>query len=72
MKGPNFEARTMEPTPYRGWIAACSARLQQQWPSIDPTRLDDCALDLFRDEKLRALEPEAAALEWLRRGVLAE
>jgi hypothetical protein len=43
-----------------------SARLQQQWPTIDPTRLDDLALDLWRDEKLRSMLPERAADEWLR------
>ena len=35
-------------------------------PTIDPTRLDDLALDLWRDEKLRVMPPERAADEWLR------
>ena len=48
------------------WLAAVSARLQQRWPTIDPEQLDDLALDLWRDEKLRAMEPERAADEWLR------
>ncbi len=48
------------------WLAAISARLQRQWPTVDPTRLDDLALDLWRDEKLRAMPPERAADEWLR------
>jgi hypothetical protein len=48
------------------WLAAVSARLQQRWPTIDPAQLDDLALDLWRDERLRAMEPERAADEWLR------
>ena len=48
------------------WLAAVSARLQQQWPRIDPAQLDELALDLWRDEKLRAMEPERAAEDWLR------
>ena len=62
---------TPDPQP-PGWIARCSARLLQHWPTIDPTRLDDVALELRKDEELRALEPEEAALTWLRRGVLAD
>lgn len=47
------------------WLASMSARLQKQWPTIDPQRLDDLALDLWRDERLRAMPPERAAEEWL-------
>ena len=53
-------------TPAREWLAAMSDRLHQQWPTIDPTRLDDVALDLWRDERLRAMAPDQAADEWLR------
>lgn len=53
-------------TPAREWLAAMSDRLHQQWPTIDPTRLDDVALDLWRDERLRAMTPGDAAEEWLR------
>lgn len=57
----------MEQTSHAGgWLAVMSARLQQQWPTVDPGRLDDVALDLWRDEKLRALSPYRAANEWLR------
>jgi hypothetical protein len=59
----------MDPIPASDWISRCSARLQQQWRTIDPTRLDDLAVELARDERLRAMEPAAAALEWLRQGI---
>jgi hypothetical protein len=52
--------------PASRWLAAISARLQQRWPTIDPMRLDDVALDLWRDERLRAMRPEQAADEWLK------
>jgi hypothetical protein len=48
------------------WTAKVSARLQLQWPSVDPVRLDDLAEDLWRDEQLRALEPDDAARRWLQ------
>ena len=44
-----------------------SERAHRQWPTIDPTRLDDVALlDLWRDERLGAMELGEAAEEWLR------
>ena len=51
-----------------GWALE---RLHQQWPMIDPTRLDDAALDLWWDERLRAMAPDQAAEDWLR-PVMAE
>lgn len=54
------------PTPASIWLRTMSERLQQQWPSIDPQRLDDLALDLWRDERLRTLSAPEAADVWLR------
>ena len=51
--------------PARDWLNAMSERLQQQWPTIDPQRLDDFALDLWRDERLRPMPPAQAAAVWL-------
>jgi len=48
------------------WSSVVSATLQSQWPTVDPQRLDDLALDLWRDETLRALPPAEAAVVWLR------
>lgn len=50
----------------RDWLIAMSERLQQQWPTIDPQRLDDLALDLWRDERLRAMPARDAAEVWLQ------
>lgn len=50
----------------RDWLRAMSERLQQQWPTIDPQRLDDLALDLWRDERLRAMPAHEAAEVWLQ------
>jgi hypothetical protein len=33
---------------------------------VDPLQLEQLAADLWADEKLRALPPSAAAVEWLR------
>lgn len=55
----------MDSTPVNLWIAACAHRLQQQWHSIDPLDLEDVARDLWRDERLRAMPPNEAAVCWL-------
>jgi hypothetical protein len=48
------------------WLHRVATRLQAQWPTVDPLQLDDVALDLWRDERLRAMQPEEAAVAWLR------
>ena len=48
------------------WIAACAHRLQQQWHTVDPLDLEDGAHDWWRDERLRALPPDEAAVDWLK------
>jgi hypothetical protein len=57
------EMRAAAPT--SDWIETVSARLQRQWPSLDPQRMDDVALALWRDENLRAMDPDQAADKWL-------
>ena len=47
------------------WIAACAHRLQQQWRTVDPLQLEEVAAELWRDERLRSLPPDAAAVVWL-------
>jgi hypothetical protein len=61
----------MQETGVSDWIARCSARLQAQWPTVEPEELEQVAIDLLRDPLLRAMAPEEAALAWLRLGVLA-
>lgn len=48
------------------WISVVSARLKQQWPSIDPHPLDDMARVLWGYANLRAMHPDQAADMWLR------
>ncbi|MGO4392402.1 hypothetical protein AB4Z46_13715 [Variovorax sp. M-6] len=47
------------------WIAVCAHQLQRQWRTVDPDQLDEVAADLWRDERLRAMAPARAAVEWL-------
>ena len=56
----------MDNTPAPLWIAACAHRLQQQWHTVDPLELEDVARDLWRDERLRAMGPDEAAVDWLK------
>lgn len=59
----------MPSMPTYEWVARCSDRLLQQWPHVSATDTDDAALDLWAQEKWRALPPEQAAVEWLRQGI---
>ncbi len=61
----------MAALPAGEWIDRCAARLQAHWRSVEPARLDDLAVELWNDPRWNALEPEAAAVEWLKQGVLA-
>ncbi|WPH22336.1 hypothetical protein [Variovorax paradoxus] len=56
----------MENVPATLWIAACAHRLQQQWHTVDPLELEEVARDLWRDERLRLMPPDEAAIDWLR------
>lgn len=56
----------MEDMPANLWIAACAQRLQQQWRTVDPLDLEEVARDLWRDARLQAMQPDEAAVDWLK------
>ena len=47
------------------WIAQCADRLRQRWRTVEPAQSEELAVDLWRDEQLRAMLPEEAAAAWL-------
>lgn len=47
------------------WTAACAHRLQRHWRTIHPDVLQEVAGELWDDEYLRGLMPDAAAVTWL-------
>lgn len=47
------------------WIACCAHRLHYKWRSLPPEQLDEAAAELWDEEKLREMPPEAAAAAWL-------
>jgi hypothetical protein len=47
------------------WIAQCARRLREQWPRVELALLEKAALELWRDDQLRALTGEQAAATWL-------
>lgn len=47
------------------WIAQCADRLHQHWRTVQPAQLEELAVDLWKDEQLRAMLPEEAAAVWL-------
>ncbi|MEO7117292.1 MAG: hypothetical protein ABIZ18_15735 [Caldimonas sp.] len=52
------------------WVAQCAHRLREQWPHADPTSLEEAAAELWAEDDLRSLAPEAAAQRWLQRAFL--
>jgi hypothetical protein len=54
------------------WVIRCSARLHARWPRIDREQRDEVAAELWGDPRWQAMEPERAAVEWLRQGMRAE
>ncbi len=51
------------------WTWRCAERLHEQWPRVDRVDLENVAEALHREERWRGLEPDEAALEWLRQGI---
>lgn len=47
------------------WIARCAARLGERWRTVPAAELEAAAVEVWRDESLRALLPEDAASRWL-------
>ena len=47
------------------WIAIAAHRLQHRWRTVDPEQLDEVAGELWRDDRLRELEPNRAVDAWL-------
>lgn len=54
------------------WVARCSARLHAQWPRLQREQRDEVASEIQRDSRWQQLEPERAAVEWLRQGMPGE
>jgi len=51
------------------WVTRCSARLHAQWPRLPREQRDEVAASLWQEERWRCLEPEQAAVQWLRQGI---
>lgn len=47
------------------WIASCAARLGERWRTVPTSELEAAAVEIWRDEKLRELDPKTAASQWL-------
>lgn len=43
------------------WIHYCAQRLKLHWRTVPPEQLEELAVDLACDARLRALSPQAAA-----------
>ena len=46
--------------------------MHAQWPRVLQEQRDEVAAEIRRDSRWQAFEPERAAVEWLRQGMLVE
>ncbi len=47
------------------WIAACAQRLHERWHTVDEGQLEEVAVGIWQDVRLRSMEPAEAAALWL-------
>ena len=47
------------------WIAQCAERLHERWATVDQAQLEEAAVGIWIDARLRALPPDEAAARWL-------
>lgn len=47
------------------WIAACAQRLHERWHTVDEGQLEEVAVGIWQDARLRSMEPAEAAALWL-------
>lgn len=47
------------------WIAACAERLHERWRTLEAAQLEEVAVGIWQDARLRTMEPAEAAAVWL-------
>lgn len=47
------------------WIAQCAQTLHARWHTVDAAQLEEVAIDIWKDPKLRDMAPTDAAIRWL-------
>lgn len=47
------------------WIAKCGEKLHERWDTVETAQLEEVAVDIWRDAKLRVMPPDDAAQAWL-------
>lgn len=47
------------------WIDRCAAKLSELWPGSTDRAVNDMTLELWREQRWRLMEPEAAAALWV-------
>lgn len=60
----NSELTLSSPSPTQ-WIQQCAQKLHERWHTVSTEQLEDVALDIFMDDRLRHMAPAEAAAAWL-------
>lgn len=48
------------------WIAKCGEKLHERWHTVEKAQLEEVAVVIWQDAKLRSMSPDEAATIWLR------
>ena len=56
---------TMDNSPPAQWVIQCAERLHERWQTVEPAQLEEVAMELWHDARLRSLPPAKAASLWL-------
>lgn len=56
---------TMADIPPTQWVTQCAERLHERWQTVEPAQLEEVAMELWHDARLRSLPPAEAASLWL-------
>jgi hypothetical protein len=47
------------------WISKCAERLHDRWQTVEHAQLEEVAVGIWQEERLRILPPAEAAALWL-------
>lgn len=47
------------------WIAKCGQKLHERWHTVETAQLEEVAVEIWRDARLREMKPDEAAVVWL-------
>jgi len=48
------------------WIAKCAECLHERWQTVETAQLEEVAVGIWQDSRMRIMPPHEAAAAWLK------